>query len=397
MPEPEDHAAILRESRARLGGGSLPALLEPGRRLSADDVRSLLRHSIASSSWAGVVDGPPERIVEYLTSLNLREPPRIPSDWGEVGAAVRAGRVATFDAGSLLPEGLVNVSIAGLARGEGSDLAARIAVWHDGCKASPLDRFAAAREAFAQAGANAKEPWNVATERMLVVNGSDDLGPGVGKQVLAQAQLPPHLGPVMAPCRTGYVHTRRLPRFHERLPKVEELLGIEEDVLRSQSMLWMGSTPGGFHYDEEANVYIQLTGESFAFVVPQNLTDVMTGSQRHPWGSAGLPSRSALAEDPLLKEVPIYMVHLRPGDGITLQGRAYHRFMAQTQDRVALNWFFIPRWRRMEYTPADWYSKEAQRSLPRLALRQLWARTLSGLWDQDGRGVIYMGGKLEYL
>lgn len=51
----------------------------------------------------------------------------------------------------------------------------------------------------------------------------------------------------------------------------------------------------------------------------------------------------------------------------------------------------------MEYTPADWYTEEAARSLPRLALRQLWSRTLARLFDDTGRGVIYMGTKLEYV
>jgi len=289
---------------------------------------------------------------------------------------------------------MVNISVATLARQEGEG-ASRIAVWHDGCKASPLDKYAAAREAVIQAGAQAKELWNVAAEKLTIANGSDAIDNATLQKVIANAA--PHLGPVFAPCRTGYIHTRRLPRFHEQLPELEGPMGIKEDVLRAQSMLWMGTTPGGFHFDEEANVYVQLTGESFAFLVPQNFTDVMTGGQRHPWKSEGLPSRSMLAADPLLREIPIYFVHLRPGDGITLQGRAYHRFMAQTQDRIALNWFFMPRWRHMEYTPADWYSREAQRSLPRLALRQLWARTLVRLWDEAGKGVIYMGTKLEYL
>lgn len=390
IPSLEDHAAILRTSRA----SGRPVLEDGGRKLSRDEVLQTLRRSIAASSWAGTVAEPPQGMLDYLTTLDLREPVRISSTWKDVGAAVRAGKVTTFDAAALLPKELINVSVAQLASWEGAS-ASQIPVWHDGCKASPLDKFAAAREAFVTRGAAAKENWNAAWEKVTVAKGALVLD----EQTLQKVSEPvaPELGPNSAPCRTGYVHTRRLPNFHAKLPDIEGPMGIEEDTLRSQSMLWLGSTPGGFHFDEEANVYVQLSGESFAFLVPQNFTDVMTGSERHPWGSSGLPAREEIAADPFLKEIPIYFVHLKPGDGITLQGRAYHRFMAQTQDRVSLNWFFIPRWRRMEYTPADWYSKEAKRSLPRLALRQLWARTLAKLFDETGRGVIFMGGKLEYL
>jgi len=247
-----------------------------------------------------------------------------------------------------------------------------------------------------EAGANAKAHWNVAHEPITVAEGKDPLDEATHRRIHALSDAALNL-PVAGPCKTGYVHTRRMPRFHGKLPEIEGPLGIADEVLRAQSMVWFGPTPGGFHFDEEANVYVQLSGESFAFIAPQNFTDTMTGSIRHPWGSKGLPSRATIEADPVLKEIPIYFVHLRPGDALTVQGRAYHRFMAQTQDRVSLNWFFIPRWRRMEYTPADWYSKEAARSRTRLALRQLWARTLVHVYERHGKGLIYMGTKLEYL
>merc|ERR1711933_1931 len=112
MPEPEDNNAMRRTSREQVGEGRLPEYAEPGRKLSADDIRNLLQDSIATSAWAGVVEEPSEGILEYLTSLNLREPQRIRSDWAEVGAALKAGRFVTFDARSMLPAGLVNLSVA---------------------------------------------------------------------------------------------------------------------------------------------------------------------------------------------------------------------------------------------------------------------------------------------
>lgn len=391
IPEPDNYEEIKRTSRE----GPKPVLQEKNRKLSREEIVELLRASIAASNYAGKVSGPDEGLVDLLSSLNLMAPEVIPGNWAAVGDSIKAGKITKFDASQLLPRELFNLSFAEMARWEGIS-ASRIAIFKDQCKPAPLDKFAAAREAFVQRKAEAKGPWHLGIEELTFAGGRKYNIDNATRQE-AEAPIDPELGPAGAPCQTGYVHTRRLPSLHEKLPDIEGPMGIKEDVLRGQSMLWLGATSGGFHYDEEANVYLQLSGETFAFLVPQNYTDVMTGSNRHPWGSMGLPGLDALEADPYLKEIPIYLVRLLPGDGLTLQGRTYHRFMAQTQDRISLNWFFIPKWRRMEYTPADWYSKEAARSLPRLAVRQLWARTLARMWDEARRGVILMGGKLEYL
>merc|ERR1712083_910621 len=112
----------------------------------------------------------------------------------------------------------------------------------------------------------------------------------------------------------------------------------------------------------------------------------MGGANRHP----PYPTYQYLTADPYIRTVPIHLIHLRPGDGLTFSGRTYHGVHALTHDRVALNFFFVPRWRKMEYTQASWYTKEAAASLERLALRQLWARSFSRLYDESGKGVIFM-------
>jgi len=317
----------------------------------------------------------------------LRKPIRLAATWEAVGEATRAGQIASFDARPLLPKELFNVSFHEMALWEGED-AKRIPVHGDGILPTSLEGFADRLAMHCKEGYKRK-PISIVDEEIATVNGRPSTLDRADRQRISSGYY--------AWSPAGYVHTRRLPEFHKKLPEVEKLMGIEEDVLRGQSMLWLGATAGGFHYDEEANVYVQLSGETFAFLVPQNYTDAFTGAVRHPWSSAGLPGWQELERDPWLKNVPIYLVHLRPGDGITLQSRTYHRFMAQTADRVSLNWFFIPKWRKMEYNPSDWYAQEAERSLERLAMRQLWARSLKKVFDDTGRGLVYMGTKLEYL
>jgi len=373
----EDNDGRKRAART----GPLP-LFEASERMTREEIRELLRDSIADTLYAGREDEPSESMLDYYSAMNVRRAVEIPSSWRAVGDAIRAGRIAKFDATPLLPRELFNVSYASMAQWEGA-LAEKIPIFGDRNLPTSFAHFADAKASLMD-DKFVRTLVTLADERLATVNGGGSGFGGISS-------------PYMRWSPTGYVHTRRLPAFHKKLPDIEKLMGIEDDVLRGQSMLWMGSTPGGFHYDEEANVYVQLSGVTVAILVPQNWTDYFTGAVRHPWGSQGLPGWQELEKDPDMKNVPIYLVPLRPGDGVTLHGRTYHRFMAQTHDRIALNWFFIPGWRKMEYTPADWYSIEAAKSPVRLAIRQLWARTIAKLYDDTGMGVVYMGTKLEYL
>merc|ERR1712187_364702 len=97
-----------------------------------------------------------------------------------------------------------------------------------------------------------------------------------------------------------------------------------------------------------------------------------------------------LEQDKYYKQMEVHLIHMRPGDGITLPSFAYHSVHAPDPKRISLNFFFIPKWRKMEYTPNNWYTAEAKRSLERLALRQLWARSFAQLYEKTGSGIVYM-------
>jgi len=383
IPPPDDVRYLKAVARS---SDELP-IWEETDKYTDDEIKEVVRRSISQSRYGEYTEEIPEGILEYYGMMNIRKPHVIPGTWGAIGEATRAGMITKFDARNLLPKELFNVTFKTMVEWEG-DHAKRIPVFADGPVPGSFAHYAKLKEQY-DTPAKKKSSVTIADEGRVTVNGRrNSFDPSVIQQVSVQDS---------EYTRAGYVHTRRLPEFHKKLPNVEKEMGIEGDVLRGQSMLWLGATPGGFHYDEEANVYVQLSGHSFAFLVPQNWTEYFTGAIRHPWGSGGLPGISELEKDPKLRDVPVFLIPIGPGEGITLQSRTYHRFMAQTFDRIALNWFFIPRWRKMEYTPADWYSIEANRSLHRLALRQLWARTLTRVYEDTGRGIIYMGTKLEYI
>lgn len=368
------------------------AFVEESHKFTREEIKTMLTESVALSHYSHFLKEPSESILDYFDLLEIREAPQIEGTWKAVGDAIKKGRITKFNCADILPKEFVNVSFEQMLEWEGEE-AAKIPIFMDGRTPHTYKWYMEDHiNVVKQNGLFSK--YAAADERMCCrapkVHEGGSTMPGISREIEGWVESTPYSG-------AGYIHTKRLPGFHSRMPQIEGPMGIQDDVLRGQSQLWMGPTPGGFHYDEEANVYLQLTGYTLAFLVPQNYTSFFTGAIRHPWGSSGLPNRQEIAADPYIKQVPIYMIPLHAGEGITLQGRTYHRFFAQTQDRIALNWFFIPGWRKMEYTPADWYSEEAARSLPRLALRQLWSRTLARLFDDTGRGVIYMGTKLEYV
>jgi len=195
----------------------------------------------------------------------------------------------------------------------------------------------------------------------------------------------------------GYINNRRLKKTYEKLnvPKIISELGMEDEILRDEGYMWMGPIRGGFHYDEEANIYVQLSGESDVFLIPPSHVNLYTNGLRHK----DLPSREELEHDLHVRKVPFHFLHMKPGNAITFPGRGFHLFVAQSINRLAVNLFFLPRWKKMMYDDADWYTSEFKYPLgpERLALRQLWARTFVRLYEELGEAVIYMGQKNEYI
>lgn len=360
--------------------------IEHTQKLSRSDIVHLINESLSHSSWEGKILDLPLSMIEYYEKLNLRRPRAVSSDFAEIASVIRHGDIAVFDASSLFPADLFNISVEQLADFAGSS-ADRTAVLANGCKPTSLQQFGKVNSDALQRGA--RVAWSLADAQAI----SRD-PPDINLSLAAEVDSVAH-SQEQGQCQVGYIHTRRVPLLHERLPNVAAALGLEEEVLRTESFVWMGPIRGGFHYDEEANVYVQLSGESDVFLVPQNFTDKVSGGMRR----FELPSREMLERDTRWKGIPLHMIRLKPGDGLTFPGRTFHLFLAQTYDRVAVNFFFLPKFRQMEYTEADWYAREARapQGEARLAVRQLWARAFVRLYEKTGKGIVFMGEKNEYL
>merc|ERR1712048_648318 len=99
---------------------------------------------------------------------------------------------------------------------------------------------------------------------------------------------------------------RRLKKLYSQMPDFAKVLDLQEDIFRDEGYLWMGPVRGGFHYDEEANIYIQLSGESDVFLIPQGHVDIFTSGLRHK----NLPRREELESDPIMRKVPFHLFRL---------------------------------------------------------------------------------------
>mmetsp|Transcript_74283 Transcript_74283/g.176977 ORF Transcript_74283/g.176977 Transcript_74283/m.176977 type:complete len:570 (+) Transcript_74283:131-1840(+) len=392
IPEPYNHTALFEKSHAQ---PEKPIQNPPCDQYSSSEIKELVMKSLAGSiaGKAGILE-PSSSVLKYWEGLTLCKPNFIEATVSSVRMAVEEGVVASFDARPFLPDFLVNITPQDMAALEG-EAASRIPVFHDGARSSSFQQFADEQAEHFRGDGRYGSLHDLAmpaffdgTFPLLFDPNLRNHSPWVDEWNTKEEKVRTMLNMTVfpSPFRAGYINARRLPQLYTKLPDITKRLGIDQDVLRTETLFWMGGTPGGLHYDEEQNFYVQLAGETFAFVVPQNFTDYWQGGDRHP---QSFPSEGT--------DVPIFLIHMQPGDGLVFPGRTYHRFYAQSPNRLSLNWFFVPKWRAMEYHEADWYALEAKASLERLALRQHWARSFARLYDDTGKGIVFMGNKLEYI
>lgn len=201
------------------------------------------------------------------------------------------------------------------------------------------------------------------------------------------------------------ISPRRLPRFLVNGLEEEFIgkLGLE-GVQRTVGQVNVGANPGHHaHWDEQDNLFIQITAPSVVLVISSNFTDAAHGAKG---GGMGRPVPEWMALDPWTQRedtfrrdtVPFYLVYLQPGQGVTIPSRSYHQIISGI-DRVAMNVWLEPQFNKMmgSGNPRSFWHTEAQE---RRALRNLWVRALGIAWDKEKsdkkRGLFYQN-QLEFI
>lgn len=344
-----------------------------GPRLRRSELEELLSASLQYSLGRSGLEGASERefkvrhqqALEFWEMLDVHGMASLGADLPAVGQALARGELVRFDATALLPAAAFNVTAASLAAAEGQQ-ARRIAVL------SEMPYLPRSLDFFAKEMAETRLPL------------------GFIKQ--EASHLP------------GFVNVRRLPRFAEQLPDVPAALHLTDDVLHAVSILWLGPMSSGAwhplsgegpHYDAQANVYVQLAGEADVLLLPPAYTDLFDWKDnRFVFPRSIEEMRAWVRSSDLPARVPFVLAHLRPGDGLTLPSRAYHLFMAQGTERVALNYFFHPRWRCMQYNSTDLASRT---KATRLAMNKLALLASQRVWREKGKAVFTDTGRFELI
>lgn len=179
------------------------------------------------------------------------------------------------------------------------------------------------------------------------------------------------------------LNLRRVPNLAKDL-HMERKLGIQDLVETTHSWMWMGVTPGEFHSDKFDNVLIQLTGEVDVLVYPSNCSALLDDLSLHVpfmnYTMSGGPRGVGKA--------PFFHITLRSGEGIAIPSDANHKVINRDSNRIGLNTFFEPKFKRMEW-PGNPSNELLRDNDDHKAVRLLWVKALRHLYDTR-KIVMYM-------
>jgi len=171
--------------------------------------------------------------------------------------------------------------------------------------------------------------------------------------------------------------------------------GLYDQVERTRSYVFIGATSGAFHTDMQDNVIVQLAGKADIFVFP---SFVLPDRAR---AGHGLPVGPLLnwLEDrrfPGRRQLPFFHVTLKAGEGITIPSMSPHRVVTGDSTAIRMNSFFEPRLGQMQWsqTPRNAFGHFSKAYL---AMRILWLRSLTYLWETKGVCVFMQGNSAEFL
>jgi hypothetical protein len=193
---------------------------------------------------------------------------------------------------------------------------------------------------------------------------------------------------------TSNVHTKYFPKFMEGVD-VASKLGISNSVLTTHQYLWFGASHGALHHDFQDNVLIQISGEAEVIIVPPNCSHfILDGSHVQKQDLNYLwPDLT----DGWRYKAPFYHFQLKAGEGVVIPATAPHRIISWDNFRIGMNSFFEPKYKQMQWgstAPANFYSLQPD-SL--LAIRSLWTESLQHLFDTRRIVLAMHTSKLEYI
>jgi len=183
---------------------------------------------------------------------------------------------------------------------------------------------------------------------------------------------------------TCNINLQHLPNFTGGVDIAERLGAGKgfggELVEHTLSLLWMGQQKGGFHYDHQDNVLIQLTGVADVLVLPPACIGSYVPPQKCDFMKWQTKERKHPKGDHF--RAPFYHIRMRSGEGLVIPSMAQHRVISQGTGRIALNAFMEPAFKKMAWpektAPANFW----RRQRPAIAaMRVLWLRTLRHLWE----------------
>jgi len=196
------------------------------------------------------------------------------------------------------------------------------------------------------------------------------------------------------------INVKRLSKFP--LGDMPQAMGNPGWIQRFWNLLWIGPVSDFWHFDEWDNVLIAVSGNIYVAVMEQNATSLISGTRNVGLGwndMQGFFKRDGtwVKENEWIKKIPIHILKLEPGMGITVPSRTYHNVMALDGNRILLNCFLVPKFGTKAMANNPNHHVSGFQSERHNAVGDLKIQTVGRLWDTMKIGGFFSGLKLEYL
>jgi hypothetical protein len=135
---------------------------------------------------------------------------------------------------------------------------------------------------------------------------------------------------------------------------------FKKEFRHAISLLWVGMSPGGMHFDPYDNVLTQIRGSKRVVIFPARVSDDMATTHDIKFQEMRDAFSDVNIKDyPWLNKLPYYEVVLHPGDALIIPSGAYHAPMATSIDSISLNAFLTNKW--MGHTSSKYARKTTSR------------------------------------